>query len=579
MSEDERNNPYIHRTIGSLFAGIGGFDLGFERAGFRTTWACEIDQKAQAVLRLRFPDAKLHDDVCAVGAHNLEPVDVVTFGSPCQDLSVAGKRAGLAGERSGLFHEAVRVIRELRAAHGKPDFAIWENVPGAFSSNAGRDFAAVIDALVNIGARDVAWRVLDSRFFGVAQRRRRVFLVADFGGERAEQVLALAEGVRGYSPKERKARRGSPPGSRAGAGSNRPYTLEVRGRDGEGALEYRQDGTANALRTPGGGRGGMGVGAVAFNWQEGAGGTLGMSDAHTGGEPPVRVHQTLAVALTDGSPSDTVGSHADAKETDTIKALRDLLNSIGSEAFAEWGFGVLASFFEEEILQQALHGSGFCKQGVRRYELVGYAREGKEAGATRFVREMWQDGRKGCPSCRWQPHEQRALQLATYLQRLSQPGTQASQVLHDLRSAAKGTSVLRSSLSTVQEMGQPVDGQGQWICACSTGVGEQSDQVMQCAKVLEAIPCKELLRDASSAFASGKSVVRRLTVKECEFLQGFPRNWTSEGIDKDGKRITMADSPRYRQLGNAVTVNVANWLALNLAAVYHPPEGAQHGQP
>ena len=109
------------KTIGSLFAGIGGFDLGFERAGFSTTWACEIDQKAQAVLRLRFPNAKLHDDVCQIGAHNLEPVDVVTFGSPCQDLSVAGKRAGLAGERSGLFHEAVRVIRELRAAHGKPD--------------------------------------------------------------------------------------------------------------------------------------------------------------------------------------------------------------------------------------------------------------------------------------------------------------------------------------------------------------------------------------------------------------------------------------------------------------------------
>ena len=203
----------MSKTIGSLFAGIGGFDLGFERAGFTTTWACEIDPKAQSVLRLRFPNAKLHDDVCAVGAHNLEPVDVVTFGSPCQDLSVAGKRAGLAGDRSGLFHEAVRVIRELRNAHGKPDFAIWENVPGAFSSNGGRDFAAVIDALVNIGARDVAWRVLDSRFFGVAQRRRRVFLVADFGGERAEQVLALTEGVRGYSPKGRQAREGAPRGA------------------------------------------------------------------------------------------------------------------------------------------------------------------------------------------------------------------------------------------------------------------------------------------------------------------------------------------------------------------------------
>jgi len=196
------------KTIGSLFAGIGGFDLGFERAGFKTSWAVEIDQKAQAVLRLRFPDAELHDDVTQVGANCLGPVDVVTFGSPCQDLSVAGKRAGLAGGRSGLFHESARIIRELRAKYGKPDFAVWENVPGAFSSNGGRDFAVVIQTMVDLGARDVAWRVLDSRFFGVAQRRRRVFLVADFGGERAEQVLALSEGVRGYSPKSRKARQG-----------------------------------------------------------------------------------------------------------------------------------------------------------------------------------------------------------------------------------------------------------------------------------------------------------------------------------------------------------------------------------
>lgn len=183
-------------TLGSLFAGIGGFDLGFERAGFKTLWQCEIDKAAQGVLRRHFPDAKLHSDVCQVGAHNLEPVDVVTYGSPCQDLSVSGKREGLAGQRSGLFHEAVRVIRELRERYGKPDIAIWENVPGAFSSNGGGDFAAVIQTLADIGARDICWRVLDSRYFGVAQRRRRVFLVADFGGERAEQILFESESLR-----------------------------------------------------------------------------------------------------------------------------------------------------------------------------------------------------------------------------------------------------------------------------------------------------------------------------------------------------------------------------------------------
>ena len=185
-------------TLGSLFAGIGGFDLGFERAGFKTRWQVEIDKSAQGVLRRHFPDAKLHSDVREVGAHNLEPVDVLTFGSPCQNLSRGGDRTGLQGERSGLFHEAVRVIRELRERHNKPDFAIWENVPGAFSSNGGGDFAVVLQELADIGAVDIAWRVLDSQGFGVPQRRRRIFLVADFGGERAADVLAVSQGGTGH---------------------------------------------------------------------------------------------------------------------------------------------------------------------------------------------------------------------------------------------------------------------------------------------------------------------------------------------------------------------------------------------
>ena len=197
-------------TLGSLFAGVGGFDLGFERAGFRTVWQCEIDKAAQSVLRRHFPQAVLHSDVCEVGAHNLEPVDVITYGSPCVDLSVAGLRAGLEGERSGLFHEAVRVIREMRERYGKPDFAIWENVIGAFSSNEGRDFVAVIESLANCGAVDIAWRVVNSRYWGVAQQRRRVFLVADFAGERAAEILDLAASGSWNTTKSQKARKADP---------------------------------------------------------------------------------------------------------------------------------------------------------------------------------------------------------------------------------------------------------------------------------------------------------------------------------------------------------------------------------
>lgn len=185
-------------THGELFAGISGFGVGFERAGIKARWHVEIDPFCRSVLRHHYPDSALFADVCEVGSHNLSSVDVISFGSPCQDLSMAGRRAGLAGERSGLFYEAIRIVAEC-----EPTFAVWENVPGAFSSNAGRDFAAVLGAFRDIGARDIAWRVVDAQYAGVAQRRRRVFVVADFGGERAAQILFEPECRSGDSPPSR----------------------------------------------------------------------------------------------------------------------------------------------------------------------------------------------------------------------------------------------------------------------------------------------------------------------------------------------------------------------------------------
>ena len=162
-------------THGELFAGISGFGQGFARVGIKTVWHVEIDDKCRVILGHHYPDTLLLDDVKECGKHNLPPVDVISFGTPCQDLSVAGKRKGLKGERSGLFFEGIRIVDELQ-----PAFAVWENVPGAFSSNSGRDFASVLAAFRECGARDIAWRVLDAQYFGVAQRRRRVFVVADF---------------------------------------------------------------------------------------------------------------------------------------------------------------------------------------------------------------------------------------------------------------------------------------------------------------------------------------------------------------------------------------------------------------
>ena len=180
-------------TVGSLFSGIGGFDEAFRREGFNVNWSCEIEPFPRRVLARHFPGVVCHEDVRTVTAATAERVDVLVGGFPCQDLSVAGKRAGLGGERSGLFFEFMRVADEL-----KPTWVVVENVPGLLSSHRGADFAVVVNTLVELGY-GVAWRVLDSQHFGVAQRRRRVFLVACAGGQhdRSAAVLFEREGGRG----------------------------------------------------------------------------------------------------------------------------------------------------------------------------------------------------------------------------------------------------------------------------------------------------------------------------------------------------------------------------------------------
>lgn len=189
-------------TYGSLFAGAGGFDLGFDLTGFRCLWQVEIDRTARDVLARHWPDVERFEDVRKCGKRNLSPVDVVVGGFPCTDLSVAGNRAGLKGEHSGLFYDLARVARELR-----PGFLVWENVSGLLSSDDGRDFARVLRHLADSGYFG-CWRVLDAEGFGVAQTRRRVFGVfarGRAGIERCAEILALTESVSRDTPSGRQA--------------------------------------------------------------------------------------------------------------------------------------------------------------------------------------------------------------------------------------------------------------------------------------------------------------------------------------------------------------------------------------
>lgn len=183
----------------SLFSGIGGFDLGFERAGMTCVAQVEFDKRAREVLRKHWPDVAIHEDVRNVGKQNLPIVDLVCGGFPCQDLSVAGKRKGLDGERSGLWFEFYRIIGEL-----KPRWVVIENVPGLLTSNRGRDFAVILDGLVKCGYR-VSWRVLDAQYFGLAQRRKRVFIVASLGNGSSAEVLFERESSDRSTPPSREA--------------------------------------------------------------------------------------------------------------------------------------------------------------------------------------------------------------------------------------------------------------------------------------------------------------------------------------------------------------------------------------
>lgn len=217
-------------TLGSLFDGIGGFPLAGMMCDIKPVWSSEIEPFPLKVTAARFPDMKQLGSVTDIDGGAVEPVNIITFGSPCQDLSVAGKQLGIhEGQRSNLFFEAVRIIKEMRNAdtangrtgkHIRPRFAVWENVPGAFSSNKGADFQAVLQALASVSCDGVsiprpkkwnhagcvvgngwsiAWRVYDAQYWGVPQRRKRIYLVADFAGERAGEILFERESVRGHS--------------------------------------------------------------------------------------------------------------------------------------------------------------------------------------------------------------------------------------------------------------------------------------------------------------------------------------------------------------------------------------------
>lgn len=270
-------------TLGSLFDGSGGFPLGGLLSGITPMWASEIEPFPIRVTTKRLPFMKHYGDVSRMDGGKIEPVDIITFGSPCQDMSIAGRREGLDGSRSSLFYEAVRIVKEMRCAtDGRyPRYIVWENVPGAFSSNKGADFQSVLEEICSVKGYKIdparpakwpaageivaddfslAWRVFDAQYWGVPQRRKRIYLVADFTGGSAGKILFESEGVSGYTPQGFRPWQGAAGAFAEGAGASGCVCLNDQGG---GRMDVTED-VAATLRAENHGHPPCVMGAAGF---------------------------------------------------------------------------------------------------------------------------------------------------------------------------------------------------------------------------------------------------------------------------------------------------------------------------
>lgn len=259
-------------TLGSLFDGVGTWQLSARHNGIKPLWSCEIDPYPSAVSHYHFPETKQYGDIKEIHGDSIEPVDIICAGSPCQELSLAGNRKGFDGDRSSLFLEATRVFHEMRnVTHGKyPRFFVWENVTGALSSTHGNDFRAVLEEIgqscipmprkwggcgvARLPQCDIAWRVLDAQYWGVPQRRRRIFLVADFATSerRAAEILLVEKRLPGDSQESRSKEQGSSDGT----GTGTQGTGGVKTYSAQSYTEIKESNSAATLKAQGGALGG-----------------------------------------------------------------------------------------------------------------------------------------------------------------------------------------------------------------------------------------------------------------------------------------------------------------------------------
>lgn len=511
-------------TLGSLFDGIGGFCYAAVLTGrIKPIWAAEIEPSCIDITRYRFPDVMHVGSVTELKGDEIQPVDIITFGSPCQDLSIAGQRKGLQGNRSGLFVEAIRIIDEMRlATNGKyPTFIIWENVPGAFSSADGADFRAVLEkitktnipmpasgkwaaaGMVRGGEVDAAWRVLDAQFWGVPQRRKRIYLVGDFGGQRAGEILFKSESLLGYTPKS-KGERAETAGQSTDSfrAENRRARGEIIGLDfahADSVVRTFTDKTPTITQNMG--RGGQipcimneEKTAAGFTYNQGGEGKgLGFKEGQaptimTGGRGAVFIEKKSVIPLRD--------------EVTRNKASNGLgVGEVGGPCPTLTTADVHSVFYE-----------AYQHHGYRKSDTSGTLTAGQNntiRGDTPLV-----------------VTDKRAFELNQH------GGYRETEINGTLRAAAG-----------------------------DCGGGSETI-VTESHRIKENTPSKpKSIKDIlKKAVQKVTYIIRRLIPVECERLQGYPDDWTRYGAD--GTEI--ADTARYKAIGNSICVFCAERVYLGI---------------
>jgi DNA (cytosine-5)-methyltransferase 1 len=517
----------------SLFAGVGGFDLGMEQAGHECVAQVEWDKNAAGVLKHRWPNVPLFCDVSKVTADDLPDADFITYGFPCQDLSVAGKREGLDGKRSGLFYEATRLIRELRTRGCRLRFAVAENVGGLFSADDGVALARCIRELLDSGACETGWRLVDSQYFGVAQRRKRVFIVSDFGGESCDEILAITESLPGYPAPSRKAGKGT--AGDAGAG----FTASSFGGYEQGC---------GTLRSQGGDLGG-GSETLAVN--------AAFSDgSQTSSSLTTRCHDQFMPDK--GNFCAVIQAQSTGSDPDLMATLCAKDNDkIGSNQWVKEGKAIIegVDWYNNAVTGDINHTLkiGGDVPGVIEQKETYCLQGGGETSQSSQGSGVNKD-------------------VAFTLNGLDKHGVAYEQegIAFEPRSA-DGEPRITGDIKEVVSPTLNCMGGGQREPSVVSWNGDTTPKASEDVSVT--------LRSQQGGEGVGVAhalTVRRLTPIECERLQGFPDNWTSEKMElilegnewkATGKVVKQADGPRYKAMGNAVTVNVAEWIGKQIGKV------------